>query len=557
MKLFIRVCSVLLVTGAVFVVLRQRSGRSATVISTGEAEAVVPGLLRVHPEDGLAPGGPSVGAGDRTAYALPEERVLQFPDSKQLHDFMRQWEGRGITVVGEIPALQAVRVRLDSRATNLDWSTVPGLKGSTPNYRIAVPSPDAASPKSATPLVAYGESWPAALGISRLDPSWGRGVRVAVIDTGLDSSVLAPNHLIGSLDATNNSMASARTSSLSAPASPGNEGVQTPPFDHATAVASLIAGNGQSAPAGVAPQSQILDVKGLDSEGTGDTFSVASAIVRATDAGSQIINLSLGTSEDSPVLRQAVVYAQQHHVALIAASGNDGLGQVAYPAQYPGVLAVGATDASLQPTYFSNYGENLGLLAPGTGLTAGQAHSQTAAFSGTSAATALASGAVAAILSSEPSLQPDQAAKLLCQYANDVGLPGYDPDTGYGEINLQRVLERNQPNIIDAAVASQLVLHNPGDATQPVSIGITVQNRGTVPLVNALLTTHAGLAVNSWPISYLLPGQSSMQTIQVYPSQLSNGTIQLISEITLAGLVDRDPSNNRLNTRLTVHPASP
>lgn len=471
--------------------------------------------------------------------ALPGERVLRFKNPGDLQRFLDEAKKRGITVLGVIRGLNAVRVGAPSDAIisqllqGIDTAQIGG------NYLVGIPSdPSNLTPNAQTPLVPFDQNWIKAMGVNTVNPSWGQGIKVAVLDTGIDPNFTLANATIQSIDLTASSPASTDPSS-----------------SHGTAVASLIAGEDAQL-TGMAPASSLLSVKVLNANGEGDAFTVAEGIISAVDAGSQIINLSLGSYGDSTVLQDAVVYAQQHGVAIVAAAGNDGAGQISYPAAYPGVLAVGSIDATLQPAYFSNYGSGLGVLAPGVGLPAGQANDQAVSFSGTSASTATASGALAALLSSDHTLTPTQAMGLLETYADDWGPPGWDAQSGYGTVDLGRVLERNTPNITDAAIASQIILSQNGP-NQPVSMGVTVQNRGTDTIWNGLLNVQVAGVAYTFSVSNLAPTKSEMETVQVYPYQLVNGEAVIGSQLTLSGMSDSNLSNNVMQSSLKViKPAS-
>jgi hypothetical protein len=468
--------------------------------------------------------------------ALPGERVLRFKNPGDFQRFLDEAKKRGITILGVIPGLNAVRVGAPSDAiiTQLLQGIDTAQIGQ--NYLVSVPSdPSNLTPNAQTPLVPFDQNWIKAMGVNTVDPKWGQGIKVAVVDTGIDPNFTLADAALQSIDLTTPDATNTDSS-----------------FSHGTAVASLIAGEDAQL-TGMAPASSLLSVKVLNSDGEGDTFTVAEGIVSAVDAGSQIINLSLGSYGDSTVLQDAVVYAQQHGVAIAAAAGNDGTEQVFYPAAYPGVLAVGSIDATLQPAYFSNYGSGLGILAPGVGLAAGQANDQAVSFSGTSASTATVSGALAALLSADRTLTPTQAMGLLETYADDWGAPGWDAQSGYGTVDLGRVLERNTPNITDGAIASQIILNQQGP-DQPVVMGITVQNRGTDNIWNGLLNVQvAGVAYN-FPVPNLAPTKSEMETVQVYPSQLVNGETVIRSQLTLSGMSDGNPSNNVMQSSLKVIP---
>ena len=186
------------------------------------------------------------------------------------------------------------------------------------------------------------------------------------------------------------------------------------PSDHGTAVAALAAGamDNDSASGGIGWESRLLSIKVLDHNGTGKLSAVAAGVVRATDLGAQVINLSL-SGQFTTALAAAVQYAIDHGVVVVAAAGNDGTdsptvslpsGTVdgGYPARYPGVVAVGAIarDHSIAP--FSDFGSWVDVFAPGVDVPAPVVGGALEAFSGTSAAAPLVSGIAALVASSAP-----------------------------------------------------------------------------------------------------------------------------------------------------------
>ena len=117
--------------------------------------------------------------------------------------------------------------------------------------------------------------------------------------------------------------------------------------------------------AGVAPNAQIMPLRVLNASGVGSYSDVAAAIVYAADNGAQVINLSLGGSNPSSTLENAVNYAISKGVAIVATAGNNGTEGALYPAAYPDVIAVGSVDPNLQHSSFSNFGSQIDIWAPG------------------------------------------------------------------------------------------------------------------------------------------------------------------------------------------------
>jgi thermitase len=134
-----------------------------------------------------------------------------------------------------------------------------------------------------------------------------------------------------------------------------------------------------------------------------------------------VINISLGSFGSSLVLQNAVQYAMNQGVVIVAAAGNEQLTQLAYPAAYPGVVSVGAVDKQRKQASFSNSGQGLVLSAPGVGILSAYPNGEVVVGSGTSQATALVSGAVATLMGR--GLSGAEAVKLLRESATATGAP--------------------------------------------------------------------------------------------------------------------------------------
>ncbi|WP_051909139.1 S8 family serine peptidase [Thermus scotoductus] len=170
------------------------------------------------------------------------------------------------------------------------------------------------------------------------------------------------------------------------------------PDPHATAVAALLAGQGPLY--GLAPKARILPVRLFQPEYPGD-FYAARAIRYAVDAGAKVLSLSWGGLGYSQALYDAVVYALERGVSLVAAAGNLGLTLPYYPAAYPGVVGVWSTDPSDQPSSFSNRGPWFTLGAPGERILTAIPGGGGAFMDGTSFATPLVAGALALVQAQE------------------------------------------------------------------------------------------------------------------------------------------------------------
>ena len=133
---------------------------------------------------------------------------------------------------------------------------------------------------------------------------------------------------------------------------------------HVTGTIAQVTNNGIGV-AGVALNVKIMPLKVLSGSGSGSVAGIADAIRYAADKGAKVINMSLGGAFPSRVLKKAVEYAYKKGVTVVCAAGNESKGKVGYPAAYPGAIAVSATQADEGITFYSNYGKDIDIAAPG------------------------------------------------------------------------------------------------------------------------------------------------------------------------------------------------
>jgi hypothetical protein len=218
--------------------------------------------------------------------------------------------------------------------------------------------------------------------------SAGAGETVAVLDTGVDASqpALAGKVLPGWDYVSDDPRPSDRASGTDS----NGDGIPDSAVGHGTFVSGLIAL--------VAPQARILPERVLDSDGNGNVFVVAQAILDAVDAGAQVINLSFGTGTQitSRLFNDAVAEAQRRGVVVVAAAGNDASEHPHYPASQPGVVSVGALDSNNSAlAAYSNRGPWVAVAAPGTNLVGPSPSGGYVTWSGTSMAAPIVAGQVA------------------------------------------------------------------------------------------------------------------------------------------------------------------
>jgi hypothetical protein len=221
----------------------------------------------------------------------------------------------------------------------------------------------------------------------------------------------------------------------------------SPPMDdvghgtHVSGVISAMVNNGEGV-AGMTWYNPILPVKVLDETGAGNTYNVAQGIIWAADHGAKVINMSLGNYADANFLHDAIRYAYDKDIVLIAASGNDNTEDPGYPAAYPEVFAVAAADSSKKKATFSNFGDYIDVTAPGVNIASTYPHNQYAALSGTSMASPHVTALAALIRSTNPKLINTEVMEIMRSTAEDLGARGKDKYYGYGQIDVNRALEK-------------------------------------------------------------------------------------------------------------------
>lgn len=201
--------------------------------------------------------------------------------------------------------------------------------------------------------------------------------------------------------------------------------------------------------AGMNWQSKIMVCRITDENGDFDSNGVANAIYYAVDNGAKVINASLGVGIVTSLLADAVKYAYNRNVLIVAGTGNDGVPGIAYPARFDETIAVGGSDANDDRLPNSNYGDQLDFLAPGGSIFTLN-HLDNSDYdtlgSGTSYSAAFVTGLISLLLSRHAALSPTRIKNLLINSAEDeVGDPndteGWDPYYGYGRINAYKALK--------------------------------------------------------------------------------------------------------------------
>jgi len=217
---------------------------------------------------------------------------------------------------------------------------------------------------------------------------------------------------------------------------------------HGTSCSGIAAGAGNNGVgiAGVAWGSFIMPMKVLGSDGSGNDTDIADAIIWASDNGANVISMSLGGGGYTNYLDNAINYAVDNSTVVFAAAGNDNSSTISYPSAYDNCISVGALSpcnerknpGSCDGENFwgSNYGVGLDFLSPGVRIhTTTMSGGYTSSFNGTSSACPHAAGIAGLILAASPDLNPQSIRNVMQATCDNLDIPGWDSETGYGRLN--------------------------------------------------------------------------------------------------------------------------
>lgn len=234
---------------------------------------------------------------------------------------------------------------------------------------------------------------------------------------------------------------------------------------HGTQVSGIIAAdsNNNFGIAGISWAANIMPIKIADPQGVIDVNVAAEGIYYAIAHGVRILNLSYGGESSSPVLKDAINYALANQAIIIAAGGNAPDGMPEYPAAYPGVIAVTATDETDRVAFFDSYGSYITLGAPGVDIMTTSLNNSNlgdySEHSGTSFSTPVVTGVVALMLSINPNLTAEQVRQALVATTDKVYPTNDDfyKDYGAGRLNAYHALQyissvKTAPLPVDAPI---------------------------------------------------------------------------------------------------------
>jgi thermitase len=385
----------------------------------GPTQGIAPPPLENHPE-----ANPLTSAeGEWPEEAVPNELLVKVRDISRRTELTALHAELGAEVVDEISGLgvQVIRVpKGRAKAALAAYQSDRRVEYAEPNYLVhALDVPN--DPNLSQQWAITKIKLPAAWNWTHGDPS----VVIAILDTGADFS--HPD--------------------LQGKFTPGydfvnNDSIPDDDHGHGTHVSGITAANTNNGIgiAGVCRECQLMPVKVLSSSGSGTHAAIAQGITWAADHGARVINMSLGGFYSSQTLQQAITYAWNRGLVIVAAAGNENTNSPSYPAAYPEVIGVAATDSSDNRASFSNYGSYVSVAAPGVGILSTVRGGGYQSWSGTSMASPHVAGLAGLLFSQDPSRSNATVRQIIEQSADDLGSPGRDDYFGYGRINAERAL---------------------------------------------------------------------------------------------------------------------
>lgn len=336
----------------------------------------------------------------------------------------------------------------------------------------------------------------------------GKGVRVAVIDTGVDDTnpqlKSAVDRAAGTdllpvpKDGSQDPDASKGKGKSKGKPSGGDGTVDT--VGHGTKVAGIIAARPRSGTGfvGLAPEATIIPIRQNDDKGTGTATTMAAAIRHAIAQHARVINISQDTAKplraDSD-LALAVTEALNKDIVVVASAGNDGLAgavKVTYPAAYKGVLAVAASDRNDERAPFSQTGDFVGVAAPGVDMVSTVPKGGQCVDNGTSFSAPYVAGVAALLRAKHPGWKQNQVVAQIEQTA-ERAVNGRDKFVGWGVVDPVRALNDDE-HPVNAPTPDRAVSNGPA-GPEPIALQMGETRKERIARISIYVLATTGLLV--------------------------------------------------------------
>lgn len=361
---------------------------------------------------------------------VPDEILVKFKSSASESVEAQSIGALAASVDAELPELGLKVLKVAEGSVGkviMALNALPDVEYAEPNYLAyaldTIPNDPGWSTQYGPANIQMPQAWEITSGST--------AVKIAIIDTGVDLTHpdLAAK-IVAGYDFVN------------------NDAYAQDDHGHGTHVAGIAAaiGNNATGIAGVSWGARIMPVKVLNSSGSGSYDSIVNGIIWAADHGAKVINLSLGGSSSSRSLEDAINYAYNRGVTVVAAAGNSGDSTLHYPAAYANVIAVAAVNSVNSRASFSTYGDFVDIAAPGVGIYA-TLRGGYGSMSGTSMAAPHVAG-VAALLVGQPQFNtPAKVRAAIEATALDLGDSGWDAYYGHGLVQAYNALQHDPAHV--------------------------------------------------------------------------------------------------------------
>ncbi len=248
----------------------------------------------------------------------------------------------------------------------------------------------------------------------------GQGVRVGILDSGVNPHEELADHLLPGHNCMDG----------------GEKDDTADNYGHGTQIAGLVAGTGENGYTGAAPGAELVPIKITEGKAVAVSTVCRAIYTAIDDYGCRVLNLSLGITTDHRSLREAIDYAEEKGVVVVAAAGNKGKSGLNYPAAYETVIGVGSVDRDGIRYYHSNHNESVFLTAPGVNVKTTGFQGGYVTATGTSFAVSYVTAAAAVLLGADAALTPADIRAILAGTALDRGAAGWDEEYGWGILSI-------------------------------------------------------------------------------------------------------------------------
>lgn len=447
-------------------------GNGAVMAQASSAEQWVPGRLLVKPKSGVADA-----------------------------EFDKVLKGHGAKSVGKIGAIGVHIVQLPANASE---KAIAALLAKNPRIKFAERDLLLKAEGTANDPY-YGSAWHLSqIGVTTAwDSSSGQNIKVAVLDTGVDSSHpdLAGQVLSGWNFYDNNSNTS-------------------DDYGHGTKVAGTIAAltNNALGVSSVAWGAKIIPIRIANSSGTGSSSAMASGITWAADQGAKVANLSY-MAAGSSTIQSAAQYLKNKGGLLVVSTGN--YGTMTTAAASDTLISVSATGTDGNFASWSSYGNDVDVSAPGVSIPTTTVGGGYSSVSGTSFSSPITAAVISLMAQANPSLSPNQLQSALFSTTTDLGTTGWDIYYGWGRVNAAAAVLAAKSMVAADAVPPSVSLTAP-------SSGSTVS--GIVD-INVAATDNVGVTKVDLKVNGALVASDTVSpyAFSLDTTTLSDGTASIVA----------------------------